>query len=165
MTFRLLAVIVLLAACAAPPPPSPSPSPSQLPSVKPSGSANPACQDFSHVYHPDRLKVLAPCATVTGTIEVIRHEPDGDDHILVKLDPGQDKYLNAVNVSAQHGDLIAEPVCEHTVTQADAVSACPAGYKPVPVPPVGSHVVVTGPWVLDQQHSWQEIHPASFVIK
>jgi Protein of unknown function (DUF3761) len=41
------------------------------------------------------------------------------------------------------------------------VSAC-AGYKnSMSIPPVGTHVSVTGPWVLDLDHGWLEIHPVS----
>lgn len=161
-----LAVGAFVAACGPPPVPEPSVTPTSAtatPSRPPSASPG-ACEDFSHVYHPDRLKVLAPCVTLTGTIEVIRKEADGDDHILVRLDPGQDRYINAVNVSKQHGDLVAEPICENAVSQADAVGACAGVTHPTPVPPVGSHVAVTGPWVLDQQHGWYELHPASFKL-
>lgn len=113
----------------------------------------------AHVYSPDRLKLLAACVTVTGTVAVIRVEADGDLHLLLKLDAGQEKYLNAKNISAELGDLVLEPVCVRTPTQTDAISAC-AGYQnPLAIPAVGTHVAVTGPWVLDQDHGWQEIHP------
>ena len=116
-----------------------------------------------HVYHPDRLRNLAPCVTVSGTIDLIRHEPDGDDHVLLRLDPGQlcagQDCLNAENASKQRGDLVLEPVCEHTVTQQDAVAACEGFHNPLVVPKVGTHASVTGPWVLDLEHGWNEIHP------
>jgi len=116
-----------------------------------------------HVYHPDRLKVLNPCMTVTGTIEAEKPEPDGDYHIRLKLDAGQEKLLNAKNVSGQHGDLVIEPVCQHSVTQADAVSACQGFQSSLVIPAVGTHVSVTGPYVLDQTHGWTEIHPITSI--
>lgn len=116
-----------------------------------------------HVYHPDRLLVLNPCVTVTGTIALIRSEADGDYHVRVALDPGQrcagEDCLDDANRNQQGGDLIVEPVCEHSVTQADAVSACAGYHNPLAVPPVGTHTSVTGPWVLDIDHGWNEIHP------
>lgn len=117
----------------------------------------------AHVYHPARLRLLNPCVTVNGTIAVIRDEADGDRHLLLRLDAGQGQYLNPVNLSQQHGDLVLETVCVGTVTQADAVSAC-AGYRnPLTLPAIGAHVAVTGAWVLDTDHGWMEIHPvASF---
>lgn len=126
----------------------------------PTGSAT--CGDpRAHVYSPDRLQLLAACVTVTGTVAMIRTESDGDLHVLLQLDSGQDKYINSKNISAENGDLVLEPVCVNTPTQADAISAC-AGYKnPLPIPTVGSHISVTGPWVLDVDHGWMEIHPVA----
>ena len=127
------------------------------------GAAPPAPPDacgadpFVHVYHPARLKVLVACRTITGTIDFIRREPDGDDHVRLRVDDVS--LLNQGNIDNQHGDLVLEPVCINPVTQEDAKSAC-AGYRSdVVVPPAGSRVSVTGPWVLDTEHGWNEIHP------
>jgi hypothetical protein len=95
---------------------------------------------------------------VTGVIDVIRNEKDGDLHVLLRLDPGQEKYLNGKNAE-ENGDLVLEPVCVHQPTQADAVSACTGYHNSLPIPPVGAHVSATGPWVLDVDHGWLEIHP------
>ena len=97
--------------------------------------------------------------TVTGTIQVIRSEKDGDLHLLLKLDSGQDSYINSMNVSAELGDLVLEPVCVRTPTQVDAIPACSGYQNPLVIPAVGTHVAVTGAWVLDLDHGWQEIHP------
>ena len=117
----------------------------------------------SHVYHPDRLKILQPCITVTGRIEFIRHEPDGDYHVGLKLDPQFHDLVNSCNSTcldgAEHGDLVVEPVCMTTPTQADAVGACSGYRNPIVIPPVGSHVSMTGAYVLDLDHGWTEIHP------
>jgi len=97
--------------------------------------------------------------TVTGTVEIIRTEKDGDLHVLLRLDPGQNEYINAVNVSAQNSLLVLEPVCVNTPTQADAIPAC-AGYaNPLPIPAVSTHVSATGAWVHDLDHGWLELHP------
>jgi hypothetical protein len=169
----MLAALVL-AACTPSPTPTPSPSPAQTPSQAPSAapSVSPVggvCQDFSHVYHSYRLKVLAQCVHVSGIVEIVRLEADGDRHILVHLDPGQvdpngGGYINQANTTYQHGDLVTEPVCTNLpVTQADAIASC-AGYRnPTFVPVVGQHVEVSGPWVLDLDHySWAECHPATY---
>jgi len=117
----------------------------------------------SHVYKPDRLRVLQPCITVTGTIDFIRHEPDGDDHVGLKLDPQFSSLVNSCNATclggAEHGDLVVEPVCVTAPTQADAVSSCVGYRNPIVIPPVGSHVSMTGAYVLDLDHGWTEIHP------
>lgn len=125
---------------------------------------------LANVYHPYRLTVLAPCATVTGTVAFEHNdEADGDFHIDVRLDPPYASSLNAVNRSQQHGDLVVE------VVPADE-PGCTVGRPPkpahgtynygtctgadIPPPPIGARVRVVGPWVLDTDHGWREIHPA-----
>jgi hypothetical protein len=135
-----------------------SPSPVN-PSPSPSGSGPGICGDFSHVYHPDRLRVLKPCVDVTGVVDEIRPEADGDFHVRVHVDPGFEWTLNDANRQLQHGDLVVEPVCVHTVTQADAKAACSGYQNPIEIPAAGTHVLLHGPFVLDQDHGWQEIHP------
>lgn len=73
---------------------------------------------WQHVYHAYRLQVLRSCVAVAGTVEEIRHEKDGDDHILVRLDSDYESLLNASNITDEDGALVVEPVCEHAVTQA-----------------------------------------------
>ncbi len=118
---------------------------------------------WSHVYHSYRLQVLNPCTSVTGTIYSIRPEADGDDHIDVTLDPGYESFLNNGNVTGQHGKLVVEPVCQNPVTQADAAASCSAYQQNVFIPQVGDHVRITGAFVLDQDHGWQEIHPVTSI--
>jgi hypothetical protein len=101
--------------------------------------------------------------TVTGTIESKTPQADGDYHVRLKLDPGQtcagQPCLNGGNKSEQAGDLLLEPVCENPITQADAVAACQGYHNPLVLPAAGSHVEVIGPFVLDMDHGWNEIHP------
>ena len=117
---------------------------------------------------------MAKCATAPGIIEIIRTEADGDYHVLVhtdptSLDPQGGHWINNCNITclggAEHGDLVTEPICEHSISQSDAVSACQGYLNPQgPPPPIGSHVAVSGPWVLDVTHGWLEIHPATYVV-
>jgi hypothetical protein len=124
-------------------------------------SAKPMCGDpHAHVYNPDRLHLLAACVRVTGVVDAIRTEADGDLHVLLHLDPGQQRYINSKN-SLEGSDLVLEPVCVDTPTQADATAACEGYTNPLTIPAVASHVSVTGAWVLDVDHGWMEIHPVS----
>ena len=182
--------LALLVACTSSPVAGPSASPSQslnilslptpssTPAAKPSaarlGSGCRKGSPLANVYHPDRLLVIASCKTVTGVIESIRHEPDGDYHFDLKLDPAYAKLINSGNVSGQHGWLVAE------IVPADE-PGCTPGKPPKPVsgtynygyctgaditsPPVGTHVSVTGPYVLDQSHGWMEIHPVWRIVR
>ena len=113
--------------------------------------ADKPCMDmlWKHVYNPERLQVHQMCATVTGTIvdathgkrkDGVRKEADGDCHGWIRLDAGQEKYLNAGNMSDEKGNLIFEIVCLYKVTQKDAISAC-KGYKnTIKLAPVSSHI-------------------------
>jgi hypothetical protein len=126
------------------------------------------------VYHPDRLLVISACKTVSGVIRSITHESDGDYHFDLALDPAFAKLINQGNVSGQHGWLVAE------IVPADE-PGCTRGKPPKPVsgtydygsctgadlttPPIGTHVSVTGPYVLDQVHGWMEIHPVWRIVR
>jgi hypothetical protein len=136
-----------------------SPSPSSTPSTGPVCAADPK----AHVYRPDRLELLAACVELTGTIEEESSQEDGDYHVRLRLDPGQtcagQPCLDGRNLSQLGGDLLVEPVCENPVTRKEAVAACQGYHNPLVLPPVGSHVAAVGPFVLDIDHGWNEIHP------
>jgi hypothetical protein len=121
------------------------------------------------VYHEDRLSVVKNCMTVTGTVMSVTPEDDGDTHFDLALDTADAKMLTPANMSAQHGWLVVE------IVPADK-PGCTPGQPPKPPegtynyglcsgadlnnPTLGSHVKVTGPYVLDEDHGgWAEIHP------
>jgi uncharacterized protein YraI len=130
----------------------------------------------AHVYHPHRLIVKQNCIAVSGIIvdataplpirepDGVRHEPDGDTHGWLKVDPEFQNLLNAGNLNDEGGNLVFEIVCRFPVSQTDAKSAC-AGYTDhVALPPVGSHVRIVGTLVQDTFHGqWIEIHPVSSI--
>ena len=121
------------------------------------------------MYHPQRLKVIARCRTVTGIVRRVIEEPDGDAHIDVEVDAAFARYINARNRAAQHGWLVVE------IVPADR-PGCTKGTPPkqtrdtynygictgmnVPTPQEGDRISVTGPFFLDKRHGWNEIHPA-----
>src|SRR5260370_2930390 len=121
----------LLAACGgqSPPPPGRPPAPvpataSSPPATASSPAANPgpvppgpvghsACDQglWSHIYHPYRLHVISACKTVTGKVEGVHQEPDGDLHILLRLDPAYAGLINGANTEFEDGDLVLEEIC------------------------------------------------------
>jgi len=169
-----VATLLLLAAgCGSPvaqsryvpvrPPQRSSPTPTASPTTGPPGTACTAPADDPHVYHPDRLAFLG-CRTAAGTVDVIRSEPDGDNHTLLKLDPAYAGLLDPANQGKERGDLVLEQPCDHAVTQADAVAGCEIGGEPRFSFTVGEHVQVTGAWVADVDHGgWHEFHPLTTV--
>ncbi len=129
-----------------------------------SGTAGATCtptdQD-QYVYHPDRLQVVQKCLRVTGVIDVVRNEADGDKHILLRLDSQFQNLLQPANQD-ERGDLVVEPVCVGQVTQSDAQATCAADPDPFSqaLPTVGEHVWMEGRYVYDEDHNgWAELHP------
>lgn len=145
--------------------------------IAPSGSGSAsgasACRGgnpLANVYHPDRLRVIRPCITVSGTVMSVRHEDDGDYHFDLNVDSPYMNMLTAQNTSQQHGWLVVE------IVPADEPGCTPGKPSKPPTgtydygictganevaPSVGTHVYVTGPYVLDEDHGgWAEVHPA-----
>jgi hypothetical protein len=114
-----------------------------------------------YVYDPGRLIVKALCLRVSGVIDAVRQEADGDLHILVRLDPAFRRYLAPANQGEELGDLVVEPVCVHPVSQLDAVATCAADPDPLQdLPHTGMRVWMEGRYVLDSDHGdWAELHP------
>lgn len=121
------------------------------------------CDDslWNHVYNPKRLQQLAPCISVTGVITESDADPDGDQHFLLRLDPGQDKLANKRNRKKKGGDIVLEIVCANPTTMKKVKSACTGYTNPIAIPAVGAHVRATGTYVLDSHNGWTEIHPVS----
>jgi hypothetical protein len=113
----------------------------------------------SHIYNPDRLVVYKDCQSVSGIVDRVIVEADGDFHIRLGLDAPYQNLTNSVNDSDQYGDLVLEIVCANPVTQSDAVDACQNYVNKITVPQEGQHIVAIGPYVLDTDHGWTEIHP------
>jgi len=145
-----------------------SPEPLSSSSVTVSESTPGKCNDslWNHVYNPSRLEIVDTCITLTGVIDSIRSERDGDLHIRLRLDPPHAHLVNQANQENQFGDLVLEPICIGKVIQATAVSACLNFHQDIDIPPVGSHVQVTGSYVKDKEHGeWTEIHPITTMAK
>jgi len=97
------------------------------------------------VYYPWRLRVIAPCVTVSGTVEYVKVEPDHDWHVNLRLDPSEPRLTNWANRAYKGGDLVLEVV--------------PMDQGRIHAPSIGDHITVTGAYVLDRIHGWREIHP------
>lgn len=158
-------LLALLVGCTGPdrgdsPTPPPDASESSLPTSAPAPTRTavqslvpPALVRYCHkgfplegVYSPQRLTVKQSCAAVTGVASEINREHDGDLHIsLTGVDP---KWLNQGNLERTDQALVVEAVPS----------------IPIRMPPVGSRVTIIGPWVLDTQTGWLEIHPVWAIL-
>ena len=140
--------------------PNPTPVATLVATSKPVACI-PTDQD-RYVYNPYRLAVEAACIRVTGVVQAVRQEADGDFHILVALDPAFRHLLTPANQGVELGDLVVEPICVRSVTQTDAIAICASDPDPLPppYPVVGEQVWMEGRYVFDLDHSgWAELHP------
>jgi hypothetical protein len=116
---------------------------------------------WQYVYNPGRLQILNPCISVTGTVEEVRKEADGDIHIRFRLDQQFASLLSEKNISRQHGDLILEPICQGKVRQPDAAEPCGRYGGLYFEPEIGQRYLVSGAYVHDADHGWNELHPVT----
>lgn len=129
------------------------------------------------VYLPSRLYVKKSCVTVSGTVDCLRHEDDGDIHIKLRVDAAYRRLLTPANAFQQcpgHSGphLVVEIIPQHGHLPFLTNSATLGGFQTPAAPAVGQHVTVTGPYVLDSNAlhdllvpgrnvaNWAEIHPA-----
>ena len=97
-------------------------------------------------------------------VEVAR-EADGDHHIWFRVDAGYDHLLNAENHFQARPAMLAEitPDCPLGANPPDGNAAARCPPAPLPIPAIGDHISVRGPWVLDKDHGWNEIHPVESI--
>ena len=110
--------------------------------------------------------MVKDCITVSGTIYSIKKEKDGDLHMRIELDSQYLDLLNDKNNSGQKGMLVVEPVCQTEPTQKDTISEglCNGYRQDLHIPNKGTHVSITGVYVTDMEHGWNEIHPVTSMI-
>ena len=116
---------------------------------------------WSRVYNPARLQKVNSCLTVNGVVTESSADDDGDQHFLLKLDPGQDQLLKKKNTTKKNGELVAEIVCANRATLKKAKATCKGYSNQIGLPAIGAHVKVTGTYVIDTHNGWAEIHPVS----
>jgi len=102
---------------------------------------------------------------VTGIVAVTQPEPDGDHHIWFRVDAGYEYLLNAENHFQAKPSLLAEitPNCALGTNPPNAESAVRCPRSTLLLPRTGDHIAIDGPWVLDTEHGWNEIHPVESI--
>ena len=118
------------------------------------------------MWRPDRLRVLNPCQHASGVVVQVIREPDGDHHVWFRVDPGYELLLNSENHFQGKPAMLAEitPDCPPSANppDANAAAACPPTGLDIPGP--GDRIDIYGPWVLDLDHRWNEIHPVDSIV-
>jgi hypothetical protein len=129
---------------------------------------SPACEQnpLDGVHGPDRLKVLKGCVAFQGTVnQAPVKNPDGDVSFEVSPDPGYTNMLNAHNRNegGLHIEIVPrdQPGCTpgHPVHVGDVPNLGICSGRDITAPALGAHVRIIGPWVLDRNNNWYEIHP------
>ena len=132
---------------------------------KPAGACG-AGPPLAGIYQADRLQILDPCRHAIGLVVSVVPEDDGDYHVWIVLDPPYLDLMNAENHFQGKPTMLAEivPDCPSNAPPADSSSAehCPPTRLTVPSP--GQRVAIDGPWVLDTNHGWREIHPVDTIV-
>ncbi len=146
----LIVVAALLCSCASSAAPSATPS-----SASACGTGAPE----GDVYQPDRLQVLDPCKHAVGVVVDVAAEDDGDYHVWFKPDTGFEYLMNPENHFQAKPAMLAEITPDCTGQPADAGAAAKCPKSKLPLPKLGDHIAMDGPWVLDTNHGWREIHP------
>jgi hypothetical protein len=129
------------------------------------------------VYLPFRLHLKKSCVTVSGTVDCVQHEGDGDVHIWLRVDPAYRRLLTPANAFQQcpghtGPHLVVEIIPQHGRLPFPTNSATRGGFVTPAAPVAGDHITVTGPYVWDSNilhdliypgknvANWAEIHPA-----
>jgi len=121
--------------------------------------ADPAAYLKKHVWSPSRLEIIEPCITVTGVLTDVRPILDGDLHIRLRLDLPYEGLLNDANRSRQAGQLVIEPACRWAPWRRNSTGPCKNRGYSLTIPKNGTRVRVTGTFVFDRDHAWNELHP------
>lgn len=118
------------------------------------------------VHAADRLKVLSPCAVFQGRVtQAAVKNSDGDVSFEVSPDPGYASMLNAHNRSegGLHVEIVPrdQPGCTpgQPVHAGDIPDLGLCSGRDVARPALGARIRIIGPWVLDRNNGWYEIHP------
>ena len=129
------------------------------------------CRGHSHplagVHLPERLKLLATCRVIVGTVkEPEVSKDDGDEVFELAPDPAYKALLNQENVKqgGLHIEIVPadQPGCRRgePILHPDVSGMGRCTGRHIPLPRTGQHVRAVGAYVLDTNHGWREIHPA-----
>jgi len=121
-------------------------------------------QFWDRTYNPSRLQVIQRCISVTGTVEEVGANSDGDYHMLLRLETGQENLLKRKNMKNKKGRLVLEIVCANPVQEKKVGTTCNGFSNPLPLPKIGDRIKVWGSYVIDTNNGWAEIHPVTKIL-
>jgi hypothetical protein len=107
----------------------------------------------NRVHHPDRLILLDSSKTLSGRVEKIESDIDGDIHIRLKI--GDSSLLVKNNYKDENGCMVGEIVC----AVPSLFPVCWFYKNKITIPKEGDSIEIEGPYVFDKTHGITEIHP------
>ena len=98
-----------------------------------------------------RFTVLSTCEKVIGIVHDMSatKQSDGDYQFNLDLEPPYKRLLNDVNNNHVNGMLVIEIIPRDQINNPF-----------VQIPKNGDKIEAYGPWVTDNPHGWNELHPA-----
>lgn len=111
------------------------------------------------IWNAKRLEIIEPCVTITGVVTAVRPILDGDLHVHLRPDPQFAGLVNEKNIQARGGNLILEPQCFWAMWRRNSTGPCKNRGYSMRIPKTGTRVRVTGTFVFDRDHGWNELHP------
>ncbi len=120
------------------------------------------CDSSLWQYNAEEEKVSAPCIYLTGVVQQVRPEDDGDMNIQLKPDSQYSGLLNSYNSNDGGGNIGLEPICVVRPSKTVFKKACKGYSNHVTIPEVGMHIGVKGSYGQDK-HYWMEIHPVTSI--
>lgn len=107
----------------------------------------------NRIHHPQRLVLLDSSKTLTGRVEKVESDIDGDTHIQLRV--GDSTLLVKNNYKDENGCMVAEIVC----SSPSIFPVCFFYKNKITIPKKGDSIEIEGPFVFDKGHNITEIHP------
>ena len=120
------------------------------------------CDSSLWQHNAEDEKVSAPCIYLTGVVEQVKPEDDGDMNIQLKPDSQYSVLLNSYNIKEGAGNIGLEPICVVSPLRPAFKESCKGYSSHVFIPAVGMHIGVKGSYGQDK-HYWMEIHPVTSI--
>jgi hypothetical protein len=107
----------------------------------------------NRVHHPKRLVILDSSKTLSGRVEKVESDMDGDIHIQLRIHDSV--LLSKNNHKDENGCIVGEIVC----SVPSIFPICWFYKNKITIPKKGDSIKIEGPYVFDKTHEITEIHP------
>jgi hypothetical protein len=107
----------------------------------------------NRVHHPKRLVLLDSSKTLSGRVEKVESDMDGDIHIQLRIHDSV--LLSKNNHKDENGCIVGEIVC----SVPSIFPICWFYKNEIIIPREDDSIEIEGPYVFDKTHEITEIHP------